>query len=131
MENKVIAMLVVMMGSLLVETKAIDFQECYEACTLTCGATADGFKKLACPFTCLKDCIHPSQPDLQEINQTNYFCKLGCATNHCVSSSSIKDKGKFYILITQRKFRYVWIHAQICALTRTKAFTNLFSFFVN
>ncbi|CAH8321995.1 unnamed protein product [Eruca vesicaria subsp. sativa] len=47
MEHKIIAMLVVMfMGSLLVETEAIEFQECYKFCTLACGATAEGFKKL-------------------------------------------------------------------------------------
>ncbi|CAH8382907.1 unnamed protein product [Eruca vesicaria subsp. sativa] len=94
MEHKIIAMLVVVMfmGSLLVETEAIEFQECYKGCTLVCGATAGGFKKLACPFTCVKECINPSGLDLQEINQTDYFCTLGCATTHCVSSSSTKDK---------------------------------------
>ncbi|KAJ4881701.1 Thionin-like protein 2 [Raphanus sativus] len=91
MENKIMVILVVMMGSLLVETEAINFQECYKGCILLCGATADGFKKLACPFTCLKECTNPSKPDLQKIDQTDYFCKLGCATSRCVSSSSVED----------------------------------------
>lgn len=99
--------LVVMMGSLLVKTEAINFQECYKDCTLLCGATADGFKKLTCPFTCLKECVHPSEPDLQEIDQTDYFCKLGCATSRCVSSSSIEDMGMFKILVVYTSIMWI------------------------
>ncbi|KAG2268036.1 hypothetical protein Bca52824_062591 [Brassica carinata] len=91
MENKIIAMLVVIMGSLLVETEAMGFQECFTGCTSTCGA--NGLTTVTCPFTCFALCIPPpSEPVLQEIDQTGYFCKLGCATNRCVPSSSIEDK---------------------------------------
>ncbi|XP_056862977.1 thionin-like protein 2 [Raphanus sativus] len=88
METKIIAMLVAIMGSLLVETEAMNFLECVKECTSTCGS--NGLSTLTCPFTCLTICIHP--PDLQETDQTDYFCKLGCATSRCVPSSSIKDK---------------------------------------
>ncbi|CAN7020311.1 unnamed protein product [Brassica rapa subsp. trilocularis] len=90
MENKIIAMLVVIMGSLLVETEAMGFQECCKGCISACGA--DGLSTWTCPVTCLTICIQPSEPDLQEIDQTDYFCRLGCATNRCVPSSSIEDK---------------------------------------
>ncbi|XP_024009081.1 thionin-like protein 1 [Eutrema salsugineum] len=99
MENKRMAMLVVMMmlvtGSLLVETEAISFNVCYTGCSVVCGISAHGFKKWLCPFKCIKDCIHPklsSEVNLKEIDQTDYFCKLGCATDRCISSSSIEDK---------------------------------------
>lgn len=102
MENKRMAMLVVMMlvmGSILIETEAIAFTECYTGCVVVCGNTAHGLKKVACPFKCIKECIHPklsSELNLKEFDQTHYFCKLGCATDRCVSVSSIEDMGKFY-----------------------------------
>lgn len=102
MENKRMAMLVVMMlvmGNILIETEAIAFNVCYTGCVVVCGTSANGLKKMLCPFKCLKDCIHPklsSELNLKETDQTDYFCKLGCATDRCVSSSSIEDKGKFF-----------------------------------
>lgn len=97
------AMLVVMMlvmGNILIETEAITFKECYTGCVVVCATSAKGLKKLICPFSCLKECIHPklsSEEILKEIDQTDYFCKLGCATDRCVSSSSVDDKGKIFI----------------------------------
>ncbi|CAH8349621.1 unnamed protein product [Eruca vesicaria subsp. sativa] len=90
MENKIIAMLVVIIGSLLVETEGMGFQECFPGCTSTCGA--NGLSTLTCPFTCLAICIQPSELNLQKIHQTDYFCRLGCATNRCVPSSTIEDE---------------------------------------
>ncbi|CAN6884982.1 unnamed protein product [Brassica oleracea] len=92
MENKIIAMLVVIMGSLLVDTEAMGFQECCQGCISGCRANG---LSVTCPFTCLAICIKPSEPDLQEIDQTDYFCRLGCATNRCVQSSSIEDKADY------------------------------------
>ncbi|CDY57077.1 BnaCnng31570D [Brassica napus] len=85
-------MLVVIMGSLLVDTEAMGFQECCQGCISGCRANG---LSVTCPFTCLAICIKPSEPDLQEIDQTDYFCRLGCATNRCVPSSSIEDKADY------------------------------------
>lgn len=104
MESKRMAMLVVMMlvmGNILIEAEGISFTDCYKGCIVLCAVSSDGFKKLLCPFTCTKECIipTPSETNLNEIDQTDFFCKLGCATDRCASSSSIHDKGKFSVLV--------------------------------
>ncbi|XP_024009045.1 thionin-like protein 1 [Eutrema salsugineum] len=100
MESKRMAMLAMMMlvmGNLLIESEAISFgpfQECYTGCVGVCVTSAESAKKLLCPFTCIKDCLHPkvsSEVNLNEIDDTDYFCKLGCATDRCMSPS-IEDK---------------------------------------
>ena len=99
------AMLVVMMlvmGNILFEAEGMAFTDCYKGCFVMCAASSNGFKKLFCPFSCIKACKQPtpsSEANLNEIDQTDYFCKLGCATDRCASSSSIHDKGKFSCII--------------------------------
>ncbi|KAF3495135.1 hypothetical protein DY000_02057803 [Brassica cretica] len=99
MDSKRMAMLVVMMlvmGNILFEAEGMAFTDCYKGCFVMCAASSSGFKKLLCPFSCIKACKQPtpsSEANLNEIDQTDYFCKLGCATDRCASSSSIHDKG--------------------------------------
>lgn len=102
MENKRMAMLVVLMlvmGNLLTETEAVSFLTCYEGSLYMCISSAKGLNKLLCPFTGLKDCIHPiivsEEANIQEITN-DYICKLGCSLKQCVSLSSIEDKGKLF-----------------------------------
>ncbi|XP_023632593.1 thionin-like protein 1 [Capsella rubella] len=99
MENKRRVMLVVMMlvmGNMLIETEAaMSFKVCYGGCLLACGILAPNIKKLFCPFMCIKDCRRRPlsiEANLKEMNQADYFCNLGCATDRCGSSSSIEDK---------------------------------------
>ncbi|KAG2297787.1 hypothetical protein Bca4012_008957 [Brassica carinata] len=98
MESKRMAMLVVMMlvmGNILTEAEGVAFADCYKGCVVLCSVSSNGLKKLTCPFSCIKDCMQPtpsSEANLNEIDQTDYFCKLGCATDRCASSSSIHDK---------------------------------------
>ncbi|CAN7064206.1 unnamed protein product, partial [Brassica oleracea var. botrytis] len=136
MDSKRMAMLVVMMlvmGNILFEAEGMAFTDCYKGCFVMCAASSSGFKKLFCPFSCIKACKQPtpsSEATLNEIDQTDYFCKLGCATDRCASSSSIHDKGMFSCIIQfnhimQRKFQYVWIHAQIYAPAGTKTQISL------
>ncbi|CAN6902137.1 unnamed protein product [Brassica oleracea] len=105
MDSKRMAMLVVMMlvmGNILFEAEGMAFTDCYKGCFVMCAASSSGFKKLFCPFSCIKACKQPtpsSEANLNEIDQTNYFCKLGCATDRCASSSSIHDKGMFSCII--------------------------------
>ncbi|KAL1198163.1 Thionin-like protein 2 [Cardamine amara subsp. amara] len=101
MESKRVAMLVTMMivmviGNLLVETEAqkIPFIECFPACVIMCKAESKFPKYLMCPFKCTKTCLQqPSLPSFSsnEIDDSDDFCKLGCATHHCVSLSSLQN----------------------------------------
>ncbi|CAA7039168.1 unnamed protein product [Microthlaspi erraticum] len=98
MENKRMAMLVVMMlvmGNLLLETEAVPFLTCYEGSIYMCISSAKGINKVLCPFTSLKDCIHPqiasAEANIREI-ASDYVCKLGCSLHQCASVSSIEDK---------------------------------------
>ncbi|AEE28909.2 thionin-like protein [Arabidopsis thaliana] len=100
MEDKRVAMLVVMMlvmGNMLIEAEAVmSFKLCYGGCLVACALIAPPIKKLFCPFLCIKDCkrrpMLSFEANLNEIDQTGSYCELGCATDRCVSSSSIDDK---------------------------------------
>ncbi|KAG7654059.1 hypothetical protein ISN44_As01g012770 [Arabidopsis suecica] len=102
MENKRVAMLVVMMlvmGNTSIEAVALpkmSFKVCYGGCLVACALIAPAIKKPFCPFLCIKDCkrrpILSFEANLKETDQTDSFCELGCATDRCVSSSSIDDK---------------------------------------
>ncbi|KAJ0254547.1 hypothetical protein HA466_0104570 [Hirschfeldia incana] len=98
METKRMAMLVVIMlvmGNILIEAEGMAFTDCYKGCLVLCAVSSKGLKKLVCPFSCTKNCINPtpsSDATLKNIDETDYFCKLGCATHRCASSSSIHDK---------------------------------------
>ncbi|CAH2038076.1 unnamed protein product, partial [Thlaspi arvense] len=91
-------MIVMVMGNLMVQTEAKSnhFKGCYSDCLVVCRSHTTFPKSLLCPFTCLRTCLVPtlptpspsSSPDTDltnEIDNTRYFCKLGCATHHCVS----------------------------------------------
>jgi len=107
MEDKRVAMLVVMMlvmGNMLIEAEAVmSFKLCYGGCLVACALIAPPIKKLFCPFLCIKDCkrrpMLSFEANLNEIDQTGSYCELGCATDRCVSSSSIDDKGKFVVFV--------------------------------
>ncbi|CAA7039170.1 unnamed protein product [Microthlaspi erraticum] len=107
MENKRVVMLVTMMivmamGNLVIQTEAqaspSPFGKCYPCCLVNCVIEKKLPTGLTCPFTCLVTCIAPPtitpSPMMtlaNEIDHTDYFCKLGCATQHCASLSSIQN----------------------------------------
>ncbi|CAA7039169.1 unnamed protein product [Microthlaspi erraticum] len=108
MENKRVVMLVTMMivmamGNLVIQTEAqaSQFRDCYPICLVNCAAEKKFPTALTCPFTCIMTCLAPpattpSPPSpmtlANEIDHIDYFCKLGCATHHCVSLSSFRNR---------------------------------------
>ncbi|VYS45874.1 unnamed protein product [Arabidopsis thaliana] len=109
MESKTFAMMmnlylmiVMVMGCLLVQTeaKSSHFKLCYSDCHAVCKSHTTFPKSLLCPFTCLMTCLVPTLPTpspasdtslTNKIDHTENFCKLGCATHHCVSLSSLQN----------------------------------------
>ncbi|KAJ0237855.1 hypothetical protein HA466_0247540 [Hirschfeldia incana] len=95
-------MVVTVMGNFVIRTQAQDtlsFRKCYPGCIDNCAIEKRLPKLLLCPFTCLLTCLapptsntpSPSQMILAEqIDHVDYFCKLGCATHHCASLSSLR-----------------------------------------
>ncbi|XP_023633082.1 thionin-like protein 2 isoform X2 [Capsella rubella] len=82
MESKRMVMFVIMMvlGNLLIHTEAqappqpSPFKSCYKGCVV----------------------VLPSPPSemvssTNEVSYNDYYCKLGCATHHCVSLSSTQN----------------------------------------
>lgn len=106
-----ISMMVVMVtGNFVVQTQAQDtlsFRTCYPSCIDGCAVEKQLPKLLLCPFTCLLTCLAPPTSNIpsppsqmflaREIDHIDYFCKLGCATNHCASLSSLKNPSKFFL----------------------------------
>ncbi|ESQ35562.1 hypothetical protein EUTSA_v10009942mg, partial [Eutrema salsugineum] len=95
-------MIVMVMGNLMVqaEAKSSHFKGCYSDCLGVCKSHTAYPKSRWCPFTCLMTCLVPTLPspspssdnDLtKEIDNTDYLCKLGCATHHCVSHTSLQN----------------------------------------
>ncbi|XP_010462672.1 PREDICTED: thionin-like protein 2 [Camelina sativa] len=98
-------MIVMAMGNLLIEAEAQappppshPFKTCYGGCVVGCLYQKTFPKILWCPLTCVGTCLFPqmSSPPSQmvstnEIDHTDYYCKLGCAAHHCVSLSSIQN----------------------------------------
>lgn len=101
-------MILMIMGNLLDQTEAQSshFKGCYSDCLVVCKSHTNFPKSLLCPFTCLMTCLVPTLPSpspspssdmvlTNKIDNTDYFCKLGCATYHCVSPSSLRNPSKF------------------------------------
>ncbi|KAL1214739.1 Thionin-like protein 2 [Cardamine amara subsp. amara] len=106
MESKRVMMLVtimIVMGNLLIQTEAQSpspFISCYPGCIVSCAIQKKLPNALMCPLSCIKTCLAPpsaipSPPSqmflTNEIDHNNYYCKLGCATRHCVSLSSVQN----------------------------------------
>lgn len=112
MESKSVVMLVTIMivmvtGNLLIQTEAQShpFLNCYPGCIVSCAIQKKFPNDLLCPFTCFQTCLapppaNPSPPSqmisTNEINHNDYYCKLGCATHHCVHLSSVQNPSKFF-----------------------------------
>lgn len=104
-------MIVMVMGYLLVQTEANSshFKVCYSNCHVVCKSHTTFPKSLLCPLTCLMTCLVPTLPITpspssdhtasltNKIDHINYFCKLGCATHHCLSLSSLQNPSKFLL----------------------------------
>ncbi|EOA37556.1 hypothetical protein CARUB_v10011831mg [Capsella rubella] len=92
----VVVTIVMFIGNLMAQTEdqKIPFEQCYPACLIECKAESKFPKYFKCPFTCIKTCLQqPSLPSvsLNKIDDSDYFCKLGCATHNCVSLSSLQN----------------------------------------
>ncbi|VVB14008.1 unnamed protein product [Arabis nemorensis] len=89
------AVLVVMMltiAKLVVESEAIKitFPLCYLCCLEACLINPLFPKKSKCSGHCASECKnHLSEMKLNEIDQINDFCQVGCVTHRCVS---VKDQ---------------------------------------
>ncbi|XP_010476237.1 PREDICTED: thionin-like protein 2 [Camelina sativa] len=97
-------MIVMVMGNLLIEAEAeappppSPFKTCYRGSVVGCLYQKTFPNFLGCPLTCMGTCIFPQMPSppsqmvsTNEIDHTDYYCKLGCAAHHCVSLSSIQN----------------------------------------
>ncbi|KAJ4916946.1 hypothetical protein Rs2_02496 [Raphanus sativus] len=101
----------IVMAKFMIQTQAQDtlsFRNCYPGCIDGCAIENRLPKLLLCPFTCLLTCLAPPTSNIpsppsqmilaKEIDYVDYFCKLGCATHHCASLSSLR-KLKMWISI--------------------------------
>ncbi|ESQ28233.1 hypothetical protein EUTSA_v10019701mg [Eutrema salsugineum] len=103
MENKRMAVFAVMMltiGNLMVESEAVnaDFPLCYIKCYELCILNPIALIKNSCPPKCLHECGEKSVSKLKQnkIDQTDYFCKVGCVMHRCVSVRDQDDRIEFY-----------------------------------
>ncbi|GKV10140.1 hypothetical protein SLEP1_g21549 [Rubroshorea leprosula] len=121
MEERKLSLVLVfclVLGLLLGQSSA-NFKDCYESCFILCIIML-GKSALKCSVKCLKDCIKfkPPPTALDGQNQTpseetEYFCKLSCASSLCTGFSSRQDPGD-----VRRKWKAVWILAQRLASGR-------------
>ncbi|KAK6264033.1 hypothetical protein SCA6_019467 [Theobroma cacao] len=65
---------------------------CYAACFIPCMADPNT-TTFYCTIKCLKNCILPKST-VGGIKDTQYFCKLGCATALCTNISTKEDPGE-------------------------------------
>ncbi|XP_006305774.2 thionin-like protein 2 isoform X1 [Capsella rubella] len=95
------------LGNLLIHTEAqappqpSPFKSCYKGCVVVCFFQQKFPNMLMCPLTCLGTCLVPQMPvpsppsemvsSTNEVSYNDYYCKLGCATHHCVSLSSTQN----------------------------------------
>ncbi|XP_050231984.1 thionin-like protein 2 [Mercurialis annua] len=91
--------MVMMVLSLVIigQCDATSFSDCYKGCFLKCLIIPNGSSIFSCATKCVKDCILPSSSMVSSLDykqQTNYFCKLGCASSLCTNFSSITDPGE-------------------------------------
>ncbi|KAJ4718172.1 thionin-like protein 2 [Melia azedarach] len=80
-------LLVCLVLGLFVGQSSAAFTECYEACFIICFLTP-GTTLASCATKCLKDCILPPNLHTLNLKDTQYFCKLGCATSMCANLST-------------------------------------------
>ncbi|XWS20339.1 hypothetical protein CRYUN_Cryun31cG0092900 [Craigia yunnanensis] len=92
MEGRGVLMVCLVLGVLVGQSTA-SFQSCYMGCFVLCVITPQK-TVFSCSVKCLKDCIIPSSTDLASLKDTQYFCKLGCATSLCANLSSKESPGE-------------------------------------
>ncbi|KAK6267996.1 hypothetical protein QUC31_012156 [Theobroma cacao] len=87
-----VLMVCLVLGTLVGQSTAQGTILCYAACFIPCMAdpTTTTFY---CAAKCLKDCILPKST-VGGIKDTQYFCKLGCATALCTNISTKEDPGE-------------------------------------
>ncbi|KAI3437255.1 uncharacterized protein J3R85_005708 [Psidium guajava] len=66
------------------------FEDCYMSCFILCAITP-GNSLFSCSVKCLQDCIVPPSDSPRD---TQYFCKLGCASSLCTNLSSKDNPGE-------------------------------------
>ncbi|CAH2047202.1 unnamed protein product, partial [Thlaspi arvense] len=66
---------------MMLEAQQIPFVQCYPGCLMMCTSQSGFPKKLLCPVTCMKSCLQQASPQSfslnEEIDDSDYFCKLG------------------------------------------------------
>ncbi|XVF86574.1 hypothetical protein PTKIN_Ptkin18bG0052900 [Pterospermum kingtungense] len=92
MEGRGLLIVCLVLG-VVVGQSAASFQSCYMGCFVLCVLIPQN-TVFACSVKCLKDCIIPSFTDLSTLKDTQYFCKLGCATSLCTDLSSKDNPGE-------------------------------------
>ncbi|KAK6284583.1 hypothetical protein POUND7_003535 [Theobroma cacao] len=85
-------MMVCLVLGLLVGQSTASFQKCYAGCFILCVVIPPN-PVFSCAIKCLNECIIPSST-LESGKDTQYFCKLGCATSLCTDLSSKENPGE-------------------------------------
>ncbi|XP_022723365.1 thionin-like protein 2 [Durio zibethinus] len=78
-------MLCLVLGLLIGQSTA-SFQSGYKGCFILCIINSRN-SMLSCSIKCLKKCTSP----FGNLQDTQYFYKLGCSTSMCISLSSKQD----------------------------------------
>ncbi|KAK6264031.1 hypothetical protein QQP08_018766 [Theobroma cacao] len=114
-------MMVCLVLGLLVGQSTASFQKCYAGCFILCVAIPPN-PVFSCAIKCLNECIIPSST-LESGKDTQYFCKLGCATSLCTDLSSKENPGmssrSLSLSLVNKKLEAVWIPVQRHAPRRT------------
>ncbi|KAF8104531.1 hypothetical protein N665_0171s0037 [Sinapis alba] len=99
-------MIVMVMETFVVQTEAqaqaYPFRSCFPGCIVSCAIEKKFPTGLMCPFTCFMTCLPPPASNIpsapsqmilanQKFDHNDYFCKLGCATHHCLALSSLHN----------------------------------------
>ncbi|KAH7547315.1 hypothetical protein FEM48_Zijuj01G0296700 [Ziziphus jujuba var. spinosa] len=88
MKRMMIVFAVVGLLLMVPSSTSASFASCYGGCFLLCVIIPTNTAS-SCALQCLKNCIVPPSSTLQlsETN-SNYFCKLGCASSLCSNYST-------------------------------------------
>ncbi|KAF2545685.1 hypothetical protein F2Q70_00021384 [Brassica cretica] len=107
MESKrVTIMFIIVIVNFVVQTEAqaqaYPFRSCFPGCIVSCAIEKKFPTGLMCPFTCFMTCLPPPTSNIvsplsqmiwanEKIDHNDFYCKLGCATHHCLPLSSLQN----------------------------------------
>ncbi|CAF2100016.1 BnaA05g19200D [Brassica napus] len=109
--------MMIVIGNFVVQTEAQaqtnPFRSCFPGCIVSCAIEKKFPTGLMCPFTCLMTCLLPPTSNIttppsqmilanKKIDHNDYFCKLGCASHHCLVLSSLQNPSKSLFIYSKK-----------------------------